>query len=263
MPTALQTFTLAIAAAVCLLPGFAHADKPTEQDDSQAINVLLITSGCCHDYDFQAKAMQLAFQQRGVKANWTVVNEGGKGTEAEIDFYKNEDWAKGFDVVVHNECFAKTTNADYIRSITAKHHTGVNAVVIHCAMHTYRDATIDDWREFLGVTSRRHDHQSHYAVNVKAADHAIMKGYPDGEKSAKDELYIIEKTWPNTTVLATSKSERDGKEHPVFWTNTYGKARVFGTTYGHSNETFQNKTFLDTLTNGTLWAAGKLAAKKK
>jgi type 1 glutamine amidotransferase len=89
-----------------------------------------------------------------------------------------------------------------------------------------------------------------------------MKGYPDGEKSAKDELYIIEKTWPNTTVLATSKSERDGKEHPVFWTNTYGKARVFGTTYGHSNETFQNKTFLDTLTNGTLWAAGKLAVEK-
>ncbi len=234
----------------------AIADEPSKPD-GDSINILLITSGCCHNYDFQSKAMQLAFEDRHVKANWTVVNEGGTGTDAEIDFYKNPDWAKGFDVVIHNECFAKTTNPDYIRLITSKHHAGVNAVVIHCAMHTYREATIDDWREFLGVTSRRHDHQSHYAVNVKAADHPIMKGYPDGKKSAIDELYIIEKVWPNTTVLATSTSERDGKEHAVFWTNTYGKARVFGTTYGHSDETFQDKAFLDTIVKGTRWAAGK------
>ncbi|NNE00401.1 MAG: ThuA domain-containing protein [Pirellulaceae bacterium] len=238
----------------------ARADEPTENADS--INILLITSGCCHDYDFQAKAMQLAFEERGVQAQWTVVNDGGTGTSAEIDFYKNSNWAEGFDVVIHNECFAKTTNPIYIRRITKAHHAGVNAVVIHCAMHTYRDATIDDWREFLGVTSRRHEHQSRYPINVKAADHPIMKGFPDGHKSAMDELYVIEKTWPKTTVLATSKSEKNEKVHPVFWTNTNGKARVFGTTYGHSNETFQDKAFLDTLTNGTRWAAGQLAETK-
>ena len=236
------------------------ADKPSS--DAEPVNILLITSGCCHDYDFQSKSMQLAFEKRGVKAKWTVVNEGGKGTSAEIDFYKSPDWSKGFDVVIHNECFAKTTNPDYIRSITKPHRAGVNAVVIHCAMHTYRDATIDDWREFLGVTSRRHEHKSNYVVKVVQADHPIMKGYPDGHKTAIDELYVIEKTWPNTTVLATSKSEKDGREHPVFWTNTYGKARVFGTTYGHSNETFEDEAFLDALTQGTLWAAGKLSAKK-
>ena len=32
---------------------------------------------------------------------WTVVNEGGKGTKAQIKLYDNEDWAAGFDVVVH------------------------------------------------------------------------------------------------------------------------------------------------------------------
>ncbi len=84
-----------------------------------------------------------------------------------------------------------------------------------------------------------------------------MKGFPTDYKSSKDELYIIEKTWPNTTVLATSKSEKTGDEQPVFWTNQYGKARVFGTTYGHSNETFSDKVFLDTLTRGIVWAAGQ------
>ena len=78
-----------------------------------------------------------------------------------------------------------------------------------------------------------------------------------------DELYVIEKVWPGTTVLATSKSEKTGESHPVFWTNQYGKARVFGTTYGHSNETFEDIVFLEALTSGTLWAAGKLKTAAK
>lgn len=76
----------------------------------------------------------------------------------------------------------------------------------------------------------------------------------------KDELYIIEKVWPDTTVLATSESEKTGESQPVFWTHRYGKARVFGTTYGHSNETFEDPVFLQALSRGTLWAAGRLTA---
>jgi type 1 glutamine amidotransferase len=125
-------------------------------------------------------------------------------------------------------------------------------------MHTYRAAEIDDWRKFLGVTSRRHEHQSNYRVDVQKKGHPIMEGFPDGHITAKDELYVIEKVWPETTVLATSKSEKTDKEHAVFWTNQFGKARVFGTTYGHSNGTFEDDVFLKALTRGTLWAAGKL-----
>lgn len=244
-----------------LLLGLAIGMTSNSVAADESIKVLLVTGGCCHDYDFQTKAMQLAFKERGVDAVWTVINDGGKGTSAQIDLYDNPEWAKGFDVVIHNECFANTKEPAYIRKITGPHHDGANAVVIHCAMHTYRATEIDDWREFLGVTSRRHEHQSNYPIDVKAANHPIMKGFPKDHKSAKDELYIIEKVWPNTKVLATSKSEKTGESHPVFWTNRYGKARVFGTTYGHSNATFEDKVFLDTVTNGALWAAGKLPKK--
>ncbi len=225
----------------------------------EPIRALIVTGGCCHDYPFQTKAMIAAAKERGVAIEWKVVNDGGNGTKAEIDLYDDPNWAKGYDVVIHNECFANTTNKDYIRKITSVHKAGVNAVVIHCAMHTYRAAKIDDWRELLGVTSRRHEHQSEYPVKVVAVDHPIMKGFPADYKTPKDELYVIERVWPQTTVLATSTSEKNQEVHPVFWTSRYGKARVFGTTYGHSNGTFSDEVFLTTLTRGIQWSAGRLS----
>ena len=224
---------------------------------AEPVKVLVITGGCCHDYDYQTKAMQLAAKEQGVDIEWTIVFEGGKGTRAMIDLYNKPDWAKGFDVVVHNECFADTDDQEYIRKITQPHRQGVNAVVIHCAMHTYRSAKIDDWREFLGVTSKMHEHQSRYPVEVVDKDSPITKGIPVDYKTPMDELYIVEKIWPNTKVLATTKSEKTGLVQPVFWTNQFGKARVFGTTYGHSNDTFTDKVFLTTLVRGIVWAAGR------
>lgn len=218
----------------------------------QPVKALLVTGGCCHNYKFQAQALTEGIG-KSLKVDWTVVNEGGTGTRAEIALYDNPDWAKGYDVVVHNECFADTTSEEYIRKITRAHHAGLPAMVVHCAMHTYRGAQIDDWREFLGVTSKRHDHMSRYPVKIVAPEHPVMQGFKTDWVTAMDELYIVEKLWPNATALATSKSERDDKEHAVAWVNTYGKARVFGTTYGHSDDTFRDPVFIDLLTRGFKW----------
>ena len=132
------------------------------------------------------------------------------------------------------------------------------AAVIHCAMHTYRATDIDDWRELLGVTSRRHDHQSRYPVKRAEPQHSIVKGMPDLWLTPLDELYVIEKLWPDAKALATSVSDQDGKTYPVAWINQYGKARVFGTTFGHSEDTFRDPVFLTYVARGLLWAAGRL-----
>jgi len=84
-----------------------------------------------------------------------------------------------------------------------------------------------------------------------------MNKFPDNWTTPKDELYVIEKTGPNTKILATSVSEVNGKTYPVIWTNQYGKARVFGTTFGHSDDTFKDAVFTDLLVRGILWAARK------
>jgi len=221
------------------------------------LRILLITGGCCHNYPLRTEMLTNAVAKLA-PAEWKIVIEGGTSTRAELSLYDDPDWAKGFDVVVHNECFADTTNHAYIRKITSAHKAGVPAVVIHCAMHTYRATDIDDWREFLGVTSRRHDHQSNFAVKRIAPEHPILHKMPDDWTTPMDELYVIEKLWPNAKALASAVSKEDGKTYPVIWTNQYGKARVFGTTFGHSDDTFRDPVFLDYTSRGILWAAGRL-----
>ncbi len=247
-----------VSLVACLAIGlFANGAKAADPE----IKILLITGGCCHDYGFQTDALKEIVEKQGVKADWTIVNEGGRGTKAQIKLYDDPKWADGYDVVIHNECFANTADEAYIRKITDAHKKGANAVVIHCAMHTYRAAKIDNWRQVLGVTSKHHEHQSNYAVRPVAAKHPVMEGFPAKWTTPKDELYVIEHTWTQTKVLAVSTSERTEKQHPVFWTNQYEKSRVFGTTYGHSNATFKDPVFAKTLGRGILWAAGKLESK--
>jgi type 1 glutamine amidotransferase len=221
------------------------------------LRALLITGGCCHNYPFQSGQLTNAVSAQAA-VTWTVVNDGGTGTRGLIKLYDDPNWAKPFDVVVHNECFADTDDAAYVRRITAAHKAGTPAVVVHCAMHTYRAAQFDDWREFLGVTSRHHEHQSRYPVKVVAKDHPVMRGFPDKWVTPMDELYILEKVWPGTKALATSVSEKTGQEQPVVWVNQYHGVRVFGTTYGHSDDTFRDPVFLNLLARGVVWAGGKL-----
>ena len=244
---------LSFVIAVLVAGGFNLASA----QEAKPLRALVVTGGCCHNYAFQTQQLTNALSKLA-PIEWTVVMAGGTGTRAEIPLYDKPDWAKGYDVVVHNECFADTTNQVYIRKITEAHKAGVPAVVIHCAMHTYRTTNIDDWREFLGVTSKRHDHQSKYPVKHVEPAHPIMKGVAADWVTAMDELYVIDKVWPNAKALATSVSERDGKTYPVVWINQYDKARVFGTTYGHSDDSWRDPNFLTMVARGTLWAAGRL-----
>ena len=72
-----------------------------------------------------------------------------------------------------------------------------------------------------------------------------------------DELYVIEKVWPNTKALATGVSPEDGATYPVVWTHEYRGARVFGTSLGHGNETFNTNQFKELFTRGFRWALKK------
>jgi type 1 glutamine amidotransferase len=129
---------------------------------------------------------------------------------------------------------------------------------MHCAMHSYRVGS-DEWFMFCGITSPGHGAKYPYTAKI-VADHPTLRGLPANWEIPHEELYFCAKVWPTATPLAEAMSREKNAMQTVIWTNQAGKARVFGTTIGHFTDTVKMPAFLDLLTRGTLWAAGKLQA---
>lgn len=240
----------------------AQTTRPTDSTEAKPIKALLITGGPFHDYNAQKAALTAGLDKR-INVEWTIYHEGDRGgTSFKLPIYEKEDWAKGYDIVIHNECFADVVEQDYIRKITKAHEAGVPGVFIHCCMHTFRAVQgFDDYRKMLGVTTVRHERSR--IIEAKAApgkeNHPIMKGFPALWKSpVVEEVYVIEKVWPDCTVLATCYGVETQKDQPCVWINQYGKGRIFGTTLGHPTQVFTDEAFLDTMSKGILWATDKL-----
>lgn len=232
-------------------PGFGPRDKFAGQ---KRLRALVISGGCCHDYNAQNKIL-VENVAKELPVDWTILLEGGNGFEGRIAIYDTPNWAKGYDIVVHNECFANTDDAKMLKQIADGHKNGAAAIVIHCSLHSYRAATVDDWREFMGVTSRRHTPSHNISINVDDKESSIMKGIPAGYKTPLDELYVVEKFWPTAKSLASASPPDDPKtKYSLMWTNDYNGARVFGTTIGHGMETWNDPVFQDLLVRAFKWA---------
>jgi type 1 glutamine amidotransferase len=240
--------------------GFIASPAVAKPNPIPAIKALLIAGGCCHDYGQQREIIPAAVDMKSkLPVEWTILHQRTKATDTLLDFYKNPDWAKGYDVVVHNECFASVGDADYIEGILQPHIDGVPAVLVHCSMHSYRNGpAAEKWWDFCGVHSSRHGPHHPFEVQITAPEHEIMQGMSNWT-TPQGELYFINKVYPGMTPLAESKSDKDGKMHTNIWVNEFGpnKTRVFATTIGHHNETMLQDQYMELITRGLLWAAGK------
>ncbi len=243
----------ALASGGLLAPAFG-ADEATFE--TKPLRALLITGGCCHDY---AKQKLILPEGIGERANvvFDVVHEGGESRDHRVSVYEKDGWAEGYDVIVHNECFGSMTDDALIGKITKAHADGVPAVTIHCSTHSYRNAKTDEWRKLLGVSSYNHGKKHPITMTNIKKDHPVTKGFPESWTTPDGELYNIEKVWDTCTPLIEGQIDNP-KKQPCVWVNTYGKARVFGTTVGHHNETMLEDTYLDLITRGLLWSCGKL-----
>src|SRR5256885_7313756 len=118
---------------------------------AEPLKALLITGGCCHDYEAQKKIISEGISARA-NVTWTIVHEGTSDSrDTKFSIYEKPDWAKGFDVVVHNECSGFVTNVDWVEHIARGHFEGVPAVVSYCSIHSYRNSTTGEWGKVVGV----------------------------------------------------------------------------------------------------------------
>jgi len=254
--TAFLTSLIAIASAAegeRTHPGIrAQAPRP--------IRALYVTGGGFHEFVKQETIVPPAVAQR-VKVAWTVDHTAGKSTEVLIERHKNTDWTKDFDVVLYNMSFSHVVDVPWIERLAGAHRdSGVGAVILHGAVHSYRRSESRAWGELMGAFSLRHDSQRPLTVEAVAPDHPIMRGLPANWQTSSEELYELERVWPGMTPLAQAYSVESKKRHPIIWTNTHGKARVFVTSLGHNTEIIANPVYLDLVTRGLLWTVGKLQA---
>jgi hypothetical protein len=243
------------------------------QEKPKPIKALLVLGGCCHDYAHQKDILSKGIAERA-NIEFTIAYDTDKTTKHLNPVYEKDDWAKGFDVVIHDDCTADVNDDAVVARVLKPHKDGLPAVVLHCAMHSFRTKGWDNksapptpWFELTGLPTIRHGAQLPIALTFVDKQSPITKGMEDWT-TIKEELYNnnIGKLLDTAQPLVRGKQvvkARDGKEHTdeyvVAWTNTYnGKTKVFGTTVGHNNETVSDPRYLDLVTRGVLWTTGHL-----
>lgn len=244
----LRLLVLALFGCALSFASAAEAPKP--------LKALLVTGGGFHDFTAQKKTLTEGISARA-NVVWTIVQEG-ETREHRMSIYEKADWAKGYDVIVHNECFGMVDDKAFVERVAAPHKAGLPAVILHASVHSYRNAPTDEWRDVIGLKSMSHETRRDIVVKSLKTDHPVMRGFPDVWPDAQDELYKNEKIWPSMIPLAKAYGEETKAEHTVIWLNTAGKGRSFVTTLGHTDETMQTAVYLDLVTRGLLWACGKL-----
>lgn len=272
-----------------LVPSFAIlslaliAGSLQAADAPKPLKVLLITGGCCHDYAKQKDILKEGLEKR---ANVVVdqIHTDDKSTKPPIAIYGNADYAKGYDLVIHDECAAGVSDQATVEAVLAPHRAGIPGVNLHCAMHCYRIGNPNDpvkelsdphafWFAYLGLQSSGHGPQEPIDVKILDKESPIMKGMSDWT-TIKEEHYnnikILDTAHPlahGLQVVKAKKKDAEGKETVEektvdwvdVWTNLYqGKTRVFSTTLGHNNDTVSDDKYLNLVTRGVLWATGHL-----
>lgn len=263
-----------------ILPLLTSAAQSTAADSVKPLKVLLIVGGCCHEYALQKEILRAGLEER---AN-VIVDEVYSGDKTDAPafpmIYGNPSYAKGYDVIIHDECASRTAglttraeNEAVVQSILKPHREdGIPGINLHCGVHAYRMVN-SPWFEYLGLESRKHDAQEPIAVTYTDKEHSITKGLSDWT-TIKEEHYNNVHIFPTAHVLARGKqtvhvktkqpdgsvSVQDRTDDWVdVWTNLYnGKTRVFSTTIGHNTETVADPRYLDLVTRGLLWATGHL-----
>ena len=267
-PTSRLLAGIACAALVAATISTAPTGAAPAADD-KPVRALLVIGGCCHDYKKQQELLTKGISGRA-NVQWAVAYDPDTTTKHLNPVYENPDWAKGFDVVVHDECSSDVKDPKIVDRILKPHRDGLPAVVLHCGMHSYRTEgypKTTPWFDFTGLASTGHGPQAPIDVRYIDKESAITKGL-DGWKTVNEELYnnsagkLLDTAQPLAKGTQTFKT-KDGTERTdeavVVWTNTYnGKAKVFATTLGHNNETVADARYLDLVARGLLWSVGKL-----
>jgi len=240
---------LALLAFGLQLLGRTPARMDVAGERPRPLRVLWVAGGVFHDYD--ALVPHLTTNLRPLlNATFDV--------KLDLEIWRDEKFADGYDAVVYQFCRddAERVLIDHALQTT---RSGKPTVLIHCAVHSFRNSDrVGEWEQLCGMRSKVHDtYQPFQTSKLDPAD-PITKAWPENWSTSGDELYQTIEFLPGSHPLLEVKSPQDGREHIVAWTSSYGKGRVFATTLGHDLKTASMPAYHRLLANGLAWACGKL-----
>src|SRR5688572_3651642 len=83
-------------------------------DAPKPLRALLIAGGCCHDYGKQKDVLKEGIEARA-HVQVDVVYSPDTTTGARFDIYEKADWAKGYDVIIHDDCTSDVKDQVYVQ----------------------------------------------------------------------------------------------------------------------------------------------------
>ena len=172
----------AIMGIAIIVPSSAVAEE------QKPIRALLVLGGCCHDYKEQQHILTKGVSARA-NVQWAISYDPDTGTKHLNPWYEKDDWAKGFDVVVHDECCSDVNDIKTVEKILKPHREGLPAVILHCGMHSYRTEGFPKstpWFDFTGVASTGHGPQ--VPIEVSYLDPCLLYTSPSPRDRQKSRM---------------------------------------------------------------------------
>jgi type 1 glutamine amidotransferase len=160
------------------------------------------------------------------------------------------DKLSAYDVIMNYTTFLEPTE-EQIAALLDAVEGGKGFVGVHAATATFLNSPA--YLDMIGGKFVAADPIKTLTVNIGTAreveEHSITQGVDDFE--ILDELYIIEGDMTQWHVLARTEG------HPIVYTKTWGKGRVYTNALGDDVPALTNPGFQTLIINGVAWAAGR------
>jgi type 1 glutamine amidotransferase len=220
------------------------------EQTSKPVKILFLVSGLYHDYDELPQTLIANLKGRlkdSISAEFVLTKN--------LDEIRKDELSK-YDALMVNVCEQTVLSSDQKQGFLDSVRNGLPVVALHCTFWSFQD-----WPEFkqvLGAFVPGHGQFGAFCVQA-ARDSSILQGIkPTFELT--DEPYIVNERDPSMQVIVRTCKPIEGRStpDPEVWTKTYGKARIFAMTFGHDARAQNDANYLTLLSNGLLWALGRL-----